>query len=112
MFLAATATFFGSDGPLWLYLVLALAPDISMVGYLAGARLGATAYNLFHTDTSPIALAGVGVWFDVRLAVLVWAAHIGADRLVGYGLKYSSGFEDTHLTLNETGPSPEPVVER
>lgn len=93
-------------GPLWLLAVLALAPDLSMVGYLAGPRLGSRSYNVAHTYTLPLALGGVGVWADVRLALLValvWIGHIGADRLVGYGLKFESGFRDTHLS---TQPAP------
>jgi hypothetical protein len=38
------------------------------------------------------------------LVSLVWAAHIGADRAVGYGLKYPTGFEDTHLGRVATTP--------
>jgi hypothetical protein len=89
------------DGPLWLFLVLALAPDLAMAGYLAGPRAGSLSYNLVHTYTGPLALGVAGVAADVRLATLValvWAGHIGADRLVGYGLKFPTGFEDTHLS--------------
>ena len=28
---------------------------------------------------------------------LIWAAHIGVDRVLGYGLKYPTAFRDTHL---------------
>jgi hypothetical protein len=28
---------------------------------------------------------------------LVWFAHIGLDRMLGYGLKHPSGFRETHL---------------
>lgn len=93
-------------GPLWLLAVLALAPDLSMLGYLAGPRAGSAAYNVVHTYTLPLVLGGAGVWVDTRLAVLVaavWAGHIGADRLLGYGLKFASGFRDTHLS---TQPAP------
>ncbi len=31
------------------------------------------------------------------LAALVWIAHIGFDRALGFGLKYASRFGDTHL---------------
>lgn len=88
-------------GPLWLLAVLALAPDLSMVGYLAGPRIGSLTYNLFHTYTLPLTLGAVGAMVDVRLAILialVWAGHIGADRLVGYGLKFDFGFTETHLS--------------
>jgi hypothetical protein len=28
---------------------------------------------------------------------MIWMAHIGIDRALGYGLKYSAGFTFTHL---------------
>ena len=102
----AVGAYLALDGPLWLFVVLALAPDLSMLAYLAGPRIGSLGYNLFHTYTLPVALGGAGLWTDGRLATLVaavWAAHIGADRLVGYGLKYESGFRATHLS---TQPAP------
>ena len=107
----ALGVYFTLEGPLWLLLVLALAPDLSMLAYLAGPRTGSLGYNVFHTYTLPLALGGLGFWTDTRLAVLVaavWASHIGADRLVGYGLKYESGFGDTHLS---TQPAPVAALE-
>lgn len=103
----ALAAYFTLGGPLWLLAVLALAPDLSMLGYLAGPRVGSLSYNVVHTYTLPLALAGVGVWADARMAVLVaavWAGHIGADRLFGYGLKYASGFGETHLSTQPAPP--------
>ncbi|RLM68171.1 DUF4260 family protein [Halorubrum sp. Atlit-8R] len=97
----ATATYFTIGGPIWLFVVLALAPDVSMLAYLGGARVGSTVYNVFHTYLAPAALGVVGVWFTVTpltLIALVWAAHIGVDRAVGYGLKYPTGFKHTHLS--------------
>ena len=85
----------------WLLLVLlALAPDLSMLGYLAGPRAGAVAYDAAHTSVLPVALGAVGVVAGADLAVqlaLIWLLHIGADRLLGYGLKYPAGFKETHL---------------
>jgi hypothetical protein len=81
-------------------LLLALAPDLAMVGYAAGKRVGAVAYDLLHNQVLPIALGVAGVLADRSFAVqlaLIWLAHIGVDRLVGYGLKYPTAFEDTHL---------------
>jgi len=86
--------------------VLALAPDLSMLAYLAGPRVGSLGYNLFRTSTGPLAVGGAGFWVDWRLAMLVAAVragHIGADRLAGYGLKFETGFRDTHLS---TQPPP------
>ena len=84
----------------WLFAILFLAPDLSFLGYLAGPRLGAIAYNLLHTITSPIllALAGLFVPYEPAVAVaLIWLAHCGFDRALGYGLKYEAGFGFTHL---------------
>jgi hypothetical protein len=97
---AAVALYFHLGYPWWLLLVLALAPDLSMIGYAAGPAAGAFAYDIAHTYAIPVALALVGVFADADLAVqvsLVWAAHIGVDRAIGYGLKYPSGFQETHL---------------
>jgi len=97
---AALALYLDLGGPLWLLLLLALAPDLSMLGYLAGPRVGAASYNIVHTYALPVALGGIGIWTGSTLLLqvaLVWAAHIGVDRLVGYGLKYPTGFTDTHL---------------
>jgi hypothetical protein len=97
----ALAAYAWLGGPLWLLAVLALAPDLSIAGYLAGPRVGRGAYNLAHTYTLPLALGVVGLWtgaVGAMLVATVWAGHIGADRLVGYGLKHETGFGDTHLS--------------
>jgi hypothetical protein len=100
-FFVGALVFYFDQGFGWLLLVvLFLAPDLSFAGYWAGPRVGAWAYNALHTTVGPIALAIVGVladtdWF-VQLA-LIWLAHIGLDRFLGYGLKYPTAFKDTHL---------------
>jgi len=97
---AAIALYFHADYPWWLLVALALAPDLSMVGYLAGPTIGAAAYDAAHTYALPIVLAAVGVVADAEIAIqlgLIWFTHIGVDRAIGYGLKYPSGFKDTHL---------------
>ena len=84
----------------WLFAVLFLAPDLSFLGYLAGGRVGAIAYNALHTIAGPIllALAGLFVPYEPAMAVaLIWLAHCGIDRALGYGLKYQAGFGFTHL---------------
>lgn len=84
----------------WLFLVLLLVPDGFMVGYLAGPRLGALIYNLGHTYAVPMGLGAAAVSLEHALIgapALIWAAHVGMDRALGYGLKYPSGFHDTHL---------------
>ena len=82
------------------FALLFLAPDLAMLGYLAGPALGARLYNLAHVEVAPIFLAmyGIGVGrHDVLPYALVWLAHIGFDRMIGYGLKYPTRFGDTHL---------------
>jgi hypothetical protein len=88
------------DRSWWLLVVLFLAPDLSMIGYAAGNRIGAAAYNAVHTIVGPLILAAIGVLGDRELATaiaLIWLAHIAMDRAIGYGLKLPTGFKDTHL---------------
>jgi hypothetical protein len=83
-----------------LFLLLILAPDLSIAGYLAGPRAGSVIYDLVHTYVGPIVLAAIGVRGQIDLAIslaLIWFAHIGIDRLIGFGLKYPTSFKDTHL---------------
>ena len=86
--------------PWWLLVVLALAPDLAMLAYLAGPRIGALVYDLAHTYALAVPLAALGLVADLEAAVqigLIWIAHIGIDRAVGYGLKYPTRFDNTHL---------------
>ena len=86
----------------WLFAALWLTPDLSMLGYLAGPCRGARVYNAFHTYTLPIDL-GLSGWVLHAAGLvpfaLIWVNHIGGDRLLGYGLKYSNGFGWTHLGI-------------
>ena len=99
--LAASLALYFEAGYGWVLLVvLALAPDLSIAGYLGGPRVGAIAYDAVHTYVLPVALAAAGVLAGSNLAVqlaLIWLVHIGADRTIGYGLKYRTDFKDTHL---------------
>lgn len=113
---AATAAYFTLGAPRWLLIVLALAPDLSMLGYLGGARLGSRTYNAAHTYLGAIAIAALGLLTATTPAVwvaCVWAAHIGADRALGYGLKSPTSFKHTHLSPGQApvGPGPEPMVD-
>ena len=82
------------------FALLFLAPDLLMVGYAFGLKIGARTYNAGHTYAAPF-LLGLIVHRAHRPALfplcLIWVAHIGFDRLLGYGLKYDSAFKDTHL---------------
>lgn len=100
VFALATALYVWTGGAWVMFLLLFLAPDLSMLGYLAGPRGGAAVYNLVHTYTTPAAAAAYGVFGKHHLALalaLILFAHIGIDRLLGFGLKYPTGFKDTHL---------------
>nr|WP_245895157.1 DUF4260 domain-containing protein [Devosia submarina] len=87
-------------GNWWLFALLFLAPDLFMLGYTKDKRLGAAVYNLGHTYLTPAALALVGTglgWSAAVSLALIWAGHIGLDRMLGFGLKRPDGFKKTHL---------------
>ena len=89
-----------ASGSWLLFIVLILAPDLFMLGYLGGPRLGGAVYNLGHTWLLPGILGAVGILGSAALAIdiaLIWFGHIGVDRLLGYGLKLPTAFQDTHL---------------
>ncbi len=99
--LAAAVALYAQAGFSWpLFALLFLAPDLAMVAYLVGPRAGAAAYNLVHTYALalPLALAGFAFGAPVAAGIgLIGIAHIGFDRMLGYGLKYASAFGDAHL---------------
>ena len=99
--LGIAALGFERVGGSWpMFAILFLAPDLSMLGYLAGRRFGAAAYNAAHSYVGPAVLGALGVGLGYSTAVqmaLIWAAHVGFDRMLGYGLKYATAFGDTHL---------------
>jgi hypothetical protein len=84
----------------WVFGALILVPDLSMLLYLAGPRLGAGAYNAAHTVIGPVLLGAWGLWAALPFVTglgLIWGAHVCLDRALGYGLKYETAFGDTHL---------------
>jgi len=77
-----------------------LTPDLSLLGYLAGPKIGAVSYNLAHSYIGAVVCLAAGVVFPAPTILcigLIWCAHIGFDRALGYGLKYPDGFGFTHL---------------
>ena len=101
LLIAALATYVTAlDQPFWLVPLLLFAPDLFMAGYARSSRIGAHLYNLAHSYPLPAvvgasALAGSQeLW---QAAALIWFAHIGLDRALGYGLKYDDSFQHTHL---------------
>jgi hypothetical protein len=103
----AIATFIYARGSYsWiLFAVLFFVPDISFIAYQRGPRVGAICYNIVHSYLIPLLLGAVLFSQGRSPAVpLIWIAHIGFDRMLGYGLKYSTAFGDTHLGRIGRGP--------
>ena len=100
LFVLATLAFAYTGLSWWLYALLFLGPDLSFAAYKAGPKPGAIVYKALHSTLGPALLAGWGLTANEPLCLglaAIWAAHIGFDRMLGYGLKYASGFHDTHL---------------
>lgn len=86
----------------WWFLVLILLPDFSMIAYVFGNKIGAISYNFFHHKGVAIAIYLMGIYYqqqEVQLAGVILFSHSSLDRLLGYGLKYESGFKYTHLGI-------------
>ena len=84
------------------------SPTLSMLGYLAGRRVGAACYNRAHSYLGPAVLAALGAASNAHgffFVAGIWAAHVGFDRVLGYGLKYGTSFGDTHLGRRGGGQS-------
>ena len=98
--LGAVAAFRALDGSWGFFALLFLAPDLFMLGYIRGPRVGAWFYNFAHTYATSAFLAA---WWFVKpeaailLIAAIWTAHVGFDRALGYGLKEVTGFKNTHL---------------
>ncbi|PNS09746.1 hypothetical protein Lysil_1375 [Lysobacter silvestris] len=100
MFLCCVIAYQHIDASWAIYAIFFLAPDLSFFGYLLGPKIGAIAYNSAHSYIGPlialIASLTPGL-HSALLVALIWASHVGFDRMLGYGLKYSAGFGFTHL---------------
>jgi len=97
--LAASVAVYARFGMGWgWFAALILAPDVTFLAYLAGPRVGAYAYDAAHTYLGPAILCALALAGALPAGIpLVWAAHLGADRMLGFGLKYPTAFKDTHL---------------
>jgi Domain of unknown function (DUF4260) len=104
---ASLVAYHWSHGSWLQFTLLFLVPDLAMLGYLAGVHVGAITYNAVHTYVGLIVLAAYSFGSN-RLAIfslsLIWIAHIGLDRMLGFGLKYPSRFKDTHLNPDRHSP--------
>jgi hypothetical protein len=100
LFAAASAAYH-QQGLGWGWFALFfLAPDLTFAAYLIGPRFGAAAYNAAHSTIGPLALGAAALALGsapMEMTALIALAHVGFDRMLGYGLKYSTGFGDTHL---------------
>ena len=86
----------------WWYLALFLAPDISMVGYLANSTVGAACYNVAHHKGVAVAVGSLGLVLNIQwllFAGILLYGHSAFDRMMGYGLKHTDGFKHTHLGM-------------
>ncbi len=84
----------------WWFLVLILAPDLAMLGYIFGNKNGAFFYNIFHHRGIAILVYILGCYLKMELLQLIGIvlfSHSSMDRMFGYGLKFESGFNYTHL---------------
>lgn len=85
-----------------LFFLLFFLPDIGLLGYVGGNKLGSITYNILHTYVTPLSvsllfsLLSLTAWYYI---VVIWIAHIGFDRALGFGLKYATGFKHTHLGI-------------
>ncbi|HZH08768.1 MAG TPA: DUF4260 domain-containing protein [Microvirga sp.] len=100
--LLATATWaFAHMGqPWWVYAGVFFLPDLSFAAYAAGPKVGSIVYNALHSTIGPAILGSAGLLLGHSLLLgiaAIWAAHVGFDRMLGYGLKYATAFTDTHL---------------
>jgi hypothetical protein len=106
LLVAALLAFAAAGQAWWLLPAVLFLPDVFMAGYARSTRFGALTYNLAHSYPLPAALSAVALWQDapvVQAIALLWFAHIGMDRLLGYGLKHDHGFSHTHLgTIGST----------
>jgi hypothetical protein len=100
LFAASIAVFAVQGQQWWLYPALLLVPDIFMIGYLRNTKLGAVIYNIGHSYPAAALVAAVGFLISSPITIAIgaiWFGHIGWDRMFGYGLKYATSFQHTHL---------------
>lgn len=100
--LFALAAFHFLGGNWWLFATLLLVPDLTIFGALKGGVAGTRVYNAAHSYAVPAIVLGLSLlagWPLMPSLMVIWVAHIGMDRAVGYGLKYPGQFRHTHLGL-------------
>lgn len=97
---ASTFIYFDLGLSFLTFILLLFVFDVSMIGYAKSSKLGAYTYNLGHSLVLPliiILIAWITQSENIAGIGLIWIAHIGLDRALGYGLKSTEGFKKTHL---------------
>lgn len=100
VFITAVIIYFIFGFSLWIFLLFLLVPDISMLGYLIDKKIGSYVYNIGHSYIVPILITLFYLVIGENLLLeiaLIWLAHISMDRTIGYGLKYTVGFDKTTI---------------
>jgi hypothetical protein len=102
--LIAAIIFYAQTNPSsWkIFFLLFFSPDVGLLGYLWGSEIGAISYNIMHTYLTPLLFLAICWFFSFsqwNSIIVIWIAHIGFDRMLGYGLKYMNGFGYTHLGI-------------
>ena len=96
----ALVAYWALDGSWVVFGLGFLLPDVALLGFLTGNRMGTVLYNLAHTYLFPLSLGGLAMLsasHPAGLAALIWVAHLGFDRMLGFGLKYEVSRKETHL---------------
>ncbi|WP_332650211.1 DUF4260 domain-containing protein [Lysinibacillus sp. 54212] len=99
-FICIFIIYIGLDYSILLFFMLLLVPDVSMVGYVMNTKIGVLLYNIVHHLSLPTILLTICIRFNIDPLIpisLIWIAHILMDRALGFGLKYTNNFKETHL---------------
>ena len=111
--LFACLALYGARGHGWgLFAALFFIPDLSLLCYHFGPRIGGICYNLMHSFLWGILLGAYALVSGDALAEqlgLIWAAHAAFDRAIGWGLKYSDSFCSTDMG-QKTLPIPSKIL--
>lgn len=84
----------------WVWFLVLVVFEISVVVYLVGLWIGVFVYNLMYFYVVLFLLMIFGVGFGVMLLIVVgglWLVYIGILCVMGFGLKYLSGYCDIYL---------------
>jgi hypothetical protein len=84
----------------WAWILLFLAPDAGMIGYVISPKTGAITYNLLHHRLIGVTVLAAGYFAPNEYMVLtglILLGHSSFDRALGYGLKYFDNFKHTNL---------------